>query len=160
MEHLKPFFKNVFQSVELITSYREGALMIWRNRPIFLIGLVQSIVESCMYIFVFLWTPVLSTALAPAPLGMIFSCFMVTFLNGPSLAVWPDWAIFWTLGKFLKPLATINLPKSPTFLDNFCKGVQIYHFSSEIIFGQLFRHLAIFSGHTDPWPLFHFIFGL
>ena len=44
---------------------------------------------------------------------------------------------FWTLGNFLKPLATINLPKSPTFLGIFCKGVKIYHFSSEIIFGQL-----------------------
>jgi len=49
----------------------------------------------------------------------------------------PDWLIYWTLGKFLKPLATINLPKSPTFLGNFGKGVKIYHFSSEIIFGQL-----------------------
>ena len=52
-------------------------------------------------------------------------------------SVWPDWAIFCTLGNFLKPLATINWPKSFTFLDNFCKGVKIYHFSSEIIFGQL-----------------------
>ena len=41
----------------------------------------------------------------------------------PSPSVWPDWAIYWTLGKFLKPLATINLPKSSTFLGNF------YHFS-------------------------------
>ena len=47
------------------------------------------------------------------------------------------------------PLATINLPKSPTFLGNFCKGVKIYYFSSEIKFGQL---LAIFSGHTAPTP--------
>ena len=47
--------------------------------------------------------------------------------------VWPDWAIYWTLGKFLKPLATIYLPKSPTFLVNFCKGVKIYHFSSKLI---------------------------
>ena len=31
----------------------------------------------------------------------------------------------------------MNLPKSPTFLGKFCKGVKIYHFSSEIIFGQL-----------------------
>ena len=38
---------------------------------------------------------------------------------------------------FSKPLATINLPKSPTFLGNFCKGVKIYHFSIEIILGQL-----------------------
>ena len=40
-------------------------------------------------------------------------------------------------GQVLKPLATINLLKSPTFLGNFCKGVNIYNFSSEIIFGQL-----------------------
>ena len=29
------------------------------------------------------------------------------------------------------------LSKSPTFLGNFCKGAKIYHFPSEIIFGQL-----------------------
>ena len=36
-----------------------------------------------------------------------------------SLPVWPDLAIFWTLGNFLKPLATINLPKSPSILRQF-----------------------------------------
>ena len=51
--------------------------------------------------------------------------------------VWPDWAIYWTLRNFLKPLATFNLPKSTTFLGIFCKGVKIDHFSSETIFGQL-----------------------
>ena len=50
--------------------------------------------------------------------------------------VWPDWAIYWTLGNILKPLATIDLPKSLTFLGNFCIGVKSYHFSSEIILGQ------------------------
>ena len=54
-----------------------------------------------------------------------------------SSAVWPDWAIYWTLGNFLKPLATINLTKSLTFLGNFCKGVKIIYFSSKNIFGQL-----------------------
>ena len=49
------------------------------------------------------------------------------------------WVIYWTLGHFLKPLATIIFPKSPTFLGNFCKGVIICHFSSEIIFGQLLQ---------------------
>ena len=53
---------------------------------------------------------------------------------------WPYLAIYWTLGNFLKPLATINFPKSPTFLCNF---------SSEIILGNFYRHLPIFSGHTD-----------
>ena len=40
-------------------------------------------------------------------------------------------------GQPLKPWATINLSKSPTFLGNFCKGVKVYHFSCEIIFRQL-----------------------
>ena len=52
-------------------------------------------------------------------------------------AVWPDLVIYRTLGNFLKPLATIKLPQSPTFLGNFCNGVKIIHFSSETIFGQL-----------------------
>ena len=43
-------------------------------------------------------------------------------------------------GNFLKPFATINLPKS---------SIKIYHFSSEIIFGQLYSQFAIFSGHSD-----------
>ena len=37
---------------------------------------------------------------------------------------------FWTLGSFSKPLATINLLKSPTFLVNFWKGVKIFNISS------------------------------
>ena len=56
----------------------------------------------------------------------------------------PDWAIFCTLGNFFKPLATISLPKSLTFLGNFCKGVSIYQFSSEIIFGQLLQTFGDF----------------
>ena len=62
--------------------------------------------------------------------------------------MWPDVAIFCTLGNFLKPLATINLPKSPTFLGNFCKGVKIFHFSSEIIFANFLDIWQFFSGHT------------
>ena len=50
---------------------------------------------------------------------------------------WDTWAIFCTLGDFLKRLATINLPKSPTFVEIIFKGLKIYHFSGEIIFGQL-----------------------
>ena len=54
-------------------------------------------------------------------------------------------------GKYLKPLSTINLPKSSTFLGNFCKGVKIYHFSSEIIFAGTFIDIwQFFSGHTAP----------
>ena len=58
--------------------------------------------------------------------------------------MWPDWAIYWTLGNFAKPLTAINLHKSSVFLGNFCKGVKIFNFSSGIIFGQLYRHLVTF----------------
>ena len=47
-------------------------------------------------------------------------------------------------GHLLKPLATINLPKSPTILGNFCKGVKISYFSCEIIFGQLLKTFGNF----------------
>ena len=47
------------------------------------------------------------------------------------------------MGKFEKPLATINLPKSPTFLGNFCKGVKIYHFWATFVDIRQF-----FSGHS------------
>ena len=50
--------------------------------------------------------------------------------------------LFCALGNFSKPLETINLPKSPTFLVNFCKGVKIIIFSSEIII-DIWRFLLV-----------------
>ena len=41
---------------------------------------------------------------------------------------------FLHFGQPFKAFGNINLPKSPTFLGNFCKVVKIYLFSSEIIF--------------------------
>ena len=42
--------------------------------------------------------------------------------------------------QLFKAWATVSLPKSPTFLGNFCKKVsKIFNFSSEIIFGQLLK---------------------
>ena len=56
----------------------------------------------------------------------------------------PDWAIYCTLASHSKPLATINLPKSPTFLGYFFKGVKIIHFSSKFIFGKLLKTFGDF----------------
>ena len=67
------------------------------------------------------------------------------------LAVWPDWAIYWTLGNFSKPLATINLPKSPTFLGN-C------HFLVKSFLGNFYGHLAIFF--WSHWQLVYSIIEL
>ena len=45
---------------------------------VLLLGSCQALLESCMYIFVFLWTPVLDTG--ATPLGMVFSSFMVNII--------------------------------------------------------------------------------
>ena len=61
--------------------------------------------------------------------------------------VWPDWAIYWTLGNFWEPLATINLPKSPTFIGNLCKG----DISSEIFLGNFYLDIWRFFLVTLLW---------
>ena len=57
------------------------------------------------------------------------------------------------IGQLLKPFAAINLAKSSTFLGNFCKGVKIYNFSSEIIFGQLLKTFGDFFWSHCQWPM-------
>lgn len=61
----------------------EGLRLILMNRSIFLIGAVQAMFESVMYIFVFLWTPVLLPA--DPPLGIVFSSFMCAIWIGGSV---------------------------------------------------------------------------
>ena len=58
--------------------------------------------------------------------------------------VWPDLAIYWTLGKFLKPLAAINLPKSPTFLGNFLKVSKSVILLVKSFLANFYGHLVIF----------------
>ena len=77
---------------------------------------------------------------------------MEIFKASSSHPVWPDWAIYWTLGNFLKHLATVNLPKFPTLLSISCKGVKIHHFSSVINFGQLLQTFGDFFLLTLPSP--------
>ena len=60
-------------------------------------------------------------------------------------------------GPLFKALGNNSFAKSPTFLGNFCKGVRIYHFSSEIIFGQPLKTFGNLFGHTGYdhllWPI-------
>ena len=51
---------------------------------------------------------------------------------------------FCTLDDHSKLVATIILPKWPTLLGNFCKGFKNFHFSCEIIFGQLLKTFGDF----------------
>ena len=51
---------------------------------------------------------------------------------------------FLHFGQLLKLFATMNLPKSPTFLGNFSKGAKIIDFSNEIIIGELLQTFGDF----------------
>lgn len=58
-------------------------LIFCQETILLLLGLVQSLYESVMYIFIFSWTPILSV-LDP-PLGLVFSIFMVAFMIGTKI---------------------------------------------------------------------------
>ena len=59
----------------------EGLKTITQNVQIFLIGTVQSLFESVVFVFVFLWTPALDVY-HNMPLGITFASFMTCFLVG------------------------------------------------------------------------------
>ena len=67
-------------------------------------------------------------------------------------AVWRDWAIYWTLGNFSKPKATINLPKSSTFLGDFW-GLKSLIFLVKSFWATFIDTWRFFSGHTGKWAL-------
>ena len=80
--------------------------------------------------------------------------------HGTCWTVWLDWVIYWTLGKFLKPLATINLPKSLTFLGKFVKVAKSIIFLVPSFLENFYRHLAIFFWSHCCWMSFDVIIFL
>ncbi|XP_064081415.1 molybdate-anion transporter-like isoform X2 [Macrobrachium nipponense] len=71
------------QQVDLRRSCMEGLRSILFQEKILYLGVVQSLFEANMYIFVFQWTPILSSG--KPPLGMVFATFMVCIMIGSSL---------------------------------------------------------------------------
>lgn len=61
----------------------DGLRDIVTNPRIFLIGSIEALFESVVYIIIFLWTPVLEPG-RPS-LGLVFSCFMVCILLGQAV---------------------------------------------------------------------------
>lgn len=57
-----------------------------RSQDVLLCGIISSLFEGSMYIFVFMWTPALTEGSDEAlPFGLIFSTFMVSCMAGSSL---------------------------------------------------------------------------
>ena len=70
-------------SSNLQKSCMEGLRTILFKEEILYLGIVQSVFEANMYIFVFQWTPILDHD--KTPLGMVFATFMVCIMMGSSL---------------------------------------------------------------------------
>jgi hypothetical protein len=69
---------------------RHALTTTMRNRDIFICGIISSFFEGSMYIFVFMWTPLLKSFVTDKdsgdlPFGLIFACFMVNCMTGSSL---------------------------------------------------------------------------
>ena len=78
------------KSIRLAGPCIASLRLIVTNSKILLIGAVTSLFESVMFVFVFLWTPVLDPA--QPPLGIVFSCFMACVMIGGLIF---DAAISW-----------------------------------------------------------------
>lgn len=61
----------------------EGLKNIVQDEKMFMIGAIEALFESVIYIVIFLWTPILSVG--NPPLGIVFSCFMLCVLTGSAL---------------------------------------------------------------------------
>lgn len=71
-----------------LSNMRKALKITTQNSNILLCGLISSLFEGSMYIFVFMWTPALtslSSKDSKLPFGLIFSTFMVSCMLGATL---------------------------------------------------------------------------
>uniref|UniRef100_A0A8C3BT63 Molybdate-anion transporter n=1 Tax=Cairina moschata TaxID=8855 RepID=A0A8C3BT63_CAIMO len=80
---LKDWDENYGKKRALAKSCADGLRRLLADRRVLLLGTIQALFESVIYIFVFLWTPVLDPH--GPPLGIVFSSFMAASMVGASL---------------------------------------------------------------------------
>jgi len=68
-----------------LSGFSGAARVVWSNNEIRLAGIISSLFEGSMYVFVFMWTPAINTDdEEDPPFGFIFSTFMVCCMAGSS----------------------------------------------------------------------------
>lgn len=80
------------QTPQFIRNLRNAFITTMRNSDVLICGIISSLFEGSMYVFVFMWTPMLSELIIQdketkiiLPFGLIFSTFMVCCMIGSSL---------------------------------------------------------------------------
>ncbi|KAJ3341310.1 hypothetical protein HDU93_005280 [Gonapodya sp. JEL0774] len=71
-----------------VQKFQEALKTIATDKAILATGLIQVLFETCMYVFVFLWSPVLEDLVTDVPYGLVFACFMVAIMIGSVLFRW------------------------------------------------------------------------
>jgi len=72
-------------SVEWRQIFIEALHVLKSDLKVSCLGISQSMFESAMYIFVFMWTPVLVNSIKDMSHGLVFACFMLAVMIGSSL---------------------------------------------------------------------------
>jgi len=86
-------------------TIKNGLYVLFMTPNVLFLGLSQAFFEGGMFIFVFMWTPVLEEVQRPdefIPFGYVFSCFMVACILGSTLFGYfrergysAEWLAFW-----------------------------------------------------------------
>lgn len=125
-----------------------------RNREIMLCGVISSLFEGSMYIFVFMWTPLLKAfvenpATEELPFGVIFSTFMVFCMSGSSLfSILVGWysveklaiGIF-AVGAIAMGIVALEISETASFL-----GMNLF----EVCVGMYFPIMGTMKGSIVP----------
>jgi hypothetical protein len=69
------------------SKFADAMQVLQQDHKVVLLGLAQSLFESSMYMFVFMWTPKLEPLFKDLPHGQVFSCFMACSMMGSSLVL-------------------------------------------------------------------------
>lgn len=145
------------RSVSLQSSFLQGLRVIFNDPIILLLGLVQSMFESIMYIFIFLWTPVLDSA-GQWPLGLVFSCFMVCIMIGSSINTLllnrnycPSTILLITLLCSVVSMITCSLSTGVAFFSPFASFVAFLLY--EISVGMYFPAMGYLRSQVIPESL-------
>jgi len=126
-----------------------------RNRDILLCGIISSLFEGSMYIFVFMWTPLLKSLAEAAgesdelPFGLIFATFMVCCMTGSSLfsilvekyPIEKLGIVVFGVGSFAMMVVALEITQTLSFL-----GMNLF----EVCVGMYFPIMGTMKGHIVP----------
>jgi len=136
-------------------SCSEGFTTIFKNPNILALGLVQSLFESNMYIFVFLWTPVLEPG--NPPLGLTFSSFMIAIMIGSSIYAmllnWgekPEQILTYCLMLMGASLFICSVSSNPSMQKDYVYISYLAFLALEISVGMYFPCIGRIKSETIP----------